>query len=90
LARKTSVSVKEIAKERFIRMSNTAPVFRQVIDDYFHEHGFSVKSDQKIENLGMGMSLVASTRALTLLPKYAQNFITWSVTSRPIEGGGND
>ncbi len=36
----------------------------------------------------MAMSLVASTRALTLLPKYAQNFLTWSVTSRPIEGGG--
>ena len=47
-----------------------------------------MKGDQKIDNLGMAMSLVASTRALTLLPAYAKNFLTWSVTSRPIEGGG--
>jgi hypothetical protein len=28
------------------------------------------------------------TRSLTLLPAYAKNFLTWSVTSRPIAGGG--
>lgn len=88
LAAKTSVSVEEIAREPFIHMSATAPVFRDVIDDFFRKHKLSVHSEQAIDNLGMAMSLVASTRALTLLPKYAQNFLTWSVTSRPIEGGG--
>ncbi len=88
LAAKKSVTVSEIAKEPFIHMSGTAPVFRQAIDDFFHENGISITSEQKIDNLGMAMSLVASTRGLTLLPKYAQNFLTWSVTSRPIEGGG--
>ncbi len=34
------------------------------------------------------MSLVASTRGLTLLPAYAKNFLTWSVTSRPVSSGG--
>ena len=67
-------------------MSATAPVFRQVIDDYFREHGHAIKSEQQIDNLGMAMSLVASTRSLTLLPAYAKNFLTWSVTSRPIAG----
>lgn len=88
LARKKSVTPKEIAREPFIHMSGTAPVFRQVIDDFFARHGLSVKSEQKIDNLGMAISLVASTRALTLLPRYAKNFLTWSVTSRPIEGEG--
>jgi len=88
LAKKKSVTAKEIAKEPFIHMSGTAPVFRRVIDDFFAKHGLSVKTDLKIDNLGMAMSLVASTRALTLLPKYAKNFLTWSVTSRPIEGEG--
>ena len=69
LAAKKSVSVQEIAREPFIHMSDTAPVFRQVIDDYFRENGLAVKSEQTIDNLGMAMSLVASTRALTLLPK---------------------
>ncbi|XOC85897.1 LysR substrate-binding domain-containing protein [Hyphomicrobium sp. DY-1] len=59
------------------------------MDDFFAKHGLSVKSEQKIDNLGMAISLVASTRALTLLPRYAKDFLTWSsVTSRPIEGEG--
>ncbi|HEX4028629.1 MAG TPA: LysR family transcriptional regulator [Rhizomicrobium sp.] len=88
LARQKSVTFQEIAREPFIHMSTTAPVFRQVIEDYFREHGLAVKSGQHIDNLGMAMSLVASTRSLTLLPAYARNFLTWSVTSRPIAGGG--
>jgi LysR family hca operon transcriptional activator len=88
LAAQKSITVEQIAKEPFIHMSATAPVFRQVIDDYFRKVGLAIKSEHKIDNLGMAMSLVASTRALTLLPKYAENFLTWSVTSRPIEGGG--
>ncbi|WP_409563269.1 LysR substrate-binding domain-containing protein [Hyphomicrobium sp. MC8b] len=59
------------------------------MDDFFAKHGLSIKSEQKIDNLGMAMSLVASTRAVTLLPRYAKDFLTWSsVTSRPIEGEG--
>ena len=88
LAGQKAVTIKQIANEPFINMSNTAPVFRKVIADYFRQAGLEMKGDQKIDNLGMAMSLVASTRALTLLPAYAKNFLTWSVTSRPIEGGG--
>jgi LysR family hca operon transcriptional activator len=34
----------------------------------------------------MGVSLIASTGAIALLPAYAQNFLTPSVTSRPLKG----
>ena len=34
----------------------------------------------------MAMSLIASTRGVALLPAYANNFIPWSVTSRPLRG----
>jgi LysR family hca operon transcriptional activator len=34
----------------------------------------------------MAMSLIASTRGVALLPSYAQNFLPWSVTSRPLKG----
>jgi LysR family transcriptional regulator, hca operon transcriptional activator len=30
--------------------------------------------------------LVASTRSVALLPAYAQNFLTWSLISRPLGG----
>jgi LysR family transcriptional regulator, hca operon transcriptional activator len=88
LAKNKSVTAEQIAREPFIHMSPTAPVFRQAIDDYFRTKGLSVKGEQKLDNLAMVMSLVASTRAVTLLPAYAKNFLTWSVTSRPLADGG--
>jgi DNA-binding transcriptional LysR family regulator len=38
------------------------------------------------DHLAMGMSLIASTRGVGLLPAYAQNFLPSSVTSRPLKG----
>jgi LysR family hca operon transcriptional activator len=32
------------------------------------------------------MSLIASTRRVALLPAYTQNFLPWSVISRPLAG----
>jgi LysR family hca operon transcriptional activator len=32
------------------------------------------------------VSLVASTRGMALLPASAENFLTWSVVSRPLKG----
>jgi LysR family hca operon transcriptional activator len=34
----------------------------------------------------MGVSLIASTGGVGLLPAYVQNFLTSSVTSRPLKG----
>jgi LysR family hca operon transcriptional activator len=34
----------------------------------------------------MAISLVASTRGLSLMPAYAKNLLPWSVVSRPLEG----
>jgi LysR family hca operon transcriptional activator len=34
----------------------------------------------------MAMSMIASTRGIAILPAYAQNFMPWSVISRPIKG----
>jgi LysR family hca operon transcriptional activator len=34
----------------------------------------------------MAMSLIASTRSVALLPAYVQNFLPWSVVSRPLGG----
>jgi LysR family transcriptional regulator, hca operon transcriptional activator len=42
--------------------------------------------EHEADNLAMPMSLIASTRSVALLPAYAQNFLPWSVTSRPLGG----
>jgi len=67
-------------------MSKTAPSLQVIIDDYLKRSGVDIRAEHEIDNLGMAMSLVASTRSVTLLPAYAQNFLTRSVISRPLEG----
>ena len=86
LASHDAISVQKIVGETFISVSNTAPVLRTVIDDYLKRSGIDITPDHEVDNLAMAMSLVASTRGVALLPAYAQNFLPWSVISRPLEG----
>jgi LysR family hca operon transcriptional activator len=86
LASHDAIGVQEIVGETFISVSNTAPVLRTVIDDYLKRSGIDLTPDHEVDNLAMAMSLVASTRGVALLPAYAQNFLPWSVISRPLQG----
>ena len=86
LAAHEAIGVHEIVGEKFISVSNTAPVLRTVIDDYLKRSGLDITPDHEVDNLAMAMSLVASTRGVALLPAYAQNFLPWSVVSRPLKG----
>jgi LysR family transcriptional regulator, hca operon transcriptional activator len=67
-------------------VSNTAPVLRGVIDNYLKRSGIKIAPAREADHLSMGMSLIASTRGVALLPAYAQNFMPPSVTSRPVRG----
>jgi hypothetical protein len=69
-----------------VSVSGTAPVLRVVIDDYLKRSGSNITPDHEADHLAMGMSLIASTRGVGLLPAYAQNFLPRSVTSRPLKG----
>jgi LysR family hca operon transcriptional activator len=59
-----------------------------VIEDYFRQTSIELKPTHKIDNISMAMSLVASTRGVTLLPAYTKNFLPWSVAARPLAGEG--
>jgi LysR family hca operon transcriptional activator len=86
LASRKAIAIQDIAKETFLGMSSTAPSLQVVIDDYLKRSGVDIRAAREIDNIGMAMSLVVSTRGVTLLPAYAQNFLPWSVISRPLEG----
>jgi len=86
LASRKAIAIQDIAEETFIGMSKTAPTLQVIIDDYLKRSGVDLRAEHEIDNLGMAMSLVASTRGVTLLPAYAQNFLPWSVISRPLRG----
>ena len=86
LAALNAISPRELVGEPFVVVSNTAPVLRAVIDDYLQRSGINITPAHETEHAVMGVSLIASTGGVALLPAYAQNFLTRSVTSRPLKG----
>jgi len=86
LASRETISPQDLVGERFIGMADQAPVLRKLIEDYFRRSQVELIPAHRVEYLSMAMSVVASTRGVALLPEFARNFLTWSVTSRPLAG----
>jgi LysR family hca operon transcriptional activator len=86
LAALKAISPQDLVGETFVTVSNTAPVLRAVIDNYLKRSGIKIKPDHEVDHVVMGVSVIASTRGVGLLPAYAQNFLTPLVTSRPLKG----
>jgi LysR family transcriptional regulator, hca operon transcriptional activator len=86
LAALKAISPRDLVGEPFVAVSNTAPVLRAIIDKYLKRSGVDISPEHEADHLSMGMSLIASTGGIGLLPVYAQNFLPPSVTSRPLKG----
>src|SRR5690348_16012421 len=86
LAALKAISPQDLVGETFVAVSNTAPVLRAIVDAYLKRSGANITPAHEADHLAMGMSLIASTRGVGLLPAYAQNFIPATVTSRPLKG----
>jgi LysR family hca operon transcriptional activator len=86
LAALKSIGPRDLVGVPFVTVSNTAPVLRAVIDNFLKRSGIKITPAYEADHLSMGMSLIASTGGVGLLPAYAQNFLPLSVTSRPLKG----
>ena len=86
LSTRRSIAINHLVDEPFIGMSDTAPTLRSTIDDYLRQAGVTLRIEHEADNLGMAMSLVASTGGVTLMPAYARRFLPRSITSRPLSG----
>jgi LysR family transcriptional regulator, hca operon transcriptional activator len=86
LAARKAISPRDLVGETFVAVSNTAPVLRVLIDNYLKRSGVNITPHHEADHLSMGMSLIASTGGVGLLPAYAKNFLPSSVTSRPLKG----
>ncbi|RQH07088.1 LysR family transcriptional regulator [Paraburkholderia dinghuensis] len=80
------VDVRELANEIFIGGSDVAGPMRRAIEMYLAQNDLDIEPAYRVHNLTMALSLIASTRGVALLPAYAENFLPWSVTSRPLKG----
>jgi LysR family transcriptional regulator, hca operon transcriptional activator len=86
LAALKAISPEDLVGETFVTVAHTAPVLRGVIDNYLKRSGIHITPAHEIDHVVMGMTLIASTRGVGLLPAYAQDFLNRSVTSRPLKG----
>lgn len=84
LAARQEVRAKDLIGQPYIAMGAKAHVLRAVIDDYLLDQGIDLVPTQAVDNPAMVMSLVASTRGLTLIPDYVESLLPWSVVSRPL------
>jgi LysR family hca operon transcriptional activator len=86
LAARKAISPQDLVGETFVTVSHTAPVLRGLIDNYLKRSGINITPAHAADHVTMGMSLIASTGGVGLLPAYAQNFLPSSVASRPLKG----
>lgn len=86
LAARKTVRPQDLARETFISPAQLAPVLKSVIDDYVAKVGITWKQKYDAETISGGMSLVASTGGVTLLPLYVKNIMIPSVVARPLQG----
>jgi LysR family hca operon transcriptional activator len=86
LAECKAVDPHDLVGETFIGISNAPRVLRAVVDDYLKRCGIEIVPHLEIDNFAMAISLIASTRGVALLPASAENFLKWSVISRPLKG----
>ncbi|SAL00512.1 LysR family transcriptional regulator [Caballeronia fortuita] len=86
LTAKTAIDPSDLQGETFVMASNKARVLHDVVAGYLRDNGLDPKPTHGVDNLAMAMSLVASTRGLSLMPEYANNLLPSSVVSRPLAG----
>jgi LysR family hca operon transcriptional activator len=72
--------------EVFISGSRKAGVLRRVTEEFLKRAGVDITPTHGVDNIAAAITLVASTRGLSLMPAYAKNMLPWSVVSRPLKG----
>src|ERR1700732_529853 len=74
LAAHKAIAPADLVGETFVTVSNRAtPVLRAVIDNYLKRSGIHITPAHEIDHVVMGMTLIASTGGVGLLPAYAEN-----------------
>ncbi len=86
LAKKRALHPRDLVGETYIGVSSVPHVLREVVASYLRRCQVTLTPSHLIDNVSIGISLVASTRGVTLLPAYAESVLPWSVVSRPLEG----
>jgi LysR family hca operon transcriptional activator len=88
LASCAEIDPRDIDPLSFVGYSDTPHVLRSIVERYFKERGLSMAPVHFLDGYATGISLVASTRGVTLLPAYVEALLPASLVSRRLTGNG--
>src|SRR6202451_934909 len=86
LAALKAINPQDLVGETLVTVSRTAPVLRAIIDNYLKRSRVDITPAHEADHVTMGLSLIASTHGVGLLPAYAKNSLPASLTTRPLKG----
>lgn len=86
LAACSAIDARDLDPESFIGYAATTHILRDIVDRYFHDRGITMSPTRFLDGVATGISLVASTGGVTLLPAYVEKMLPRSVVSRPLSG----
>jgi LysR family transcriptional regulator, hca operon transcriptional activator len=86
LSERSEIDPADLDQVSFIGYSDTPHVLRSLVERYLRERGVAVSPSHFLDGFATGISLVASTGGLTLLPAYVERLLPQSVVSRPLVG----
>ena len=82
----SAIDVRDIKPASFIGYTDTPHVLRGIVDRYLADRGAAMAPTSFLDGIATGISLVASTGGVTLLPAYVEPLLPRSVVSRPLVG----
>ena len=88
LAKGRTVDPKEIDPHTFVGYTDTPHVLRDIVDRYFRDRNLAMAPTHFLDGYATGISLVASTKGVTLLPAYVKALLPASLVSRPLSDNG--
>jgi LysR family hca operon transcriptional activator len=86
LAARAKIDPGDLVGQPFVGYTDTPHVLRRIVERYLAEWGVAISPAHFLDGIATGISLVASTGGLTLLPTYVEPLLPRSVVSRPLKG----
>lgn len=82
----SAIDVRDIPPASFIGYTDEPHVLRGIVNRYLDDRGVAMGPTSFLDGIATGISLVASTGGVTLLPAYVEPLLPRSVVSRPLTG----
>lgn len=88
LAKRPTIDPKAIDPRTFVGYTDTPHVLRGIVDRYLRDRNLAMAPTHFLDGYATGISLVASTKGVTLLPAYVKALLPASLVSRPLSDNG--